>query len=158
MRATQDTTIDGMRFRVTQLPGMRGYLLSNDLLQLIAPALGHASKLRPGVKVLDMGLDELGPMLAAVLPGLSREKQETLTRELLEGATVTFNGQNVPVLDVFDTAFQGKVLAAYKLMAFALKVNFGSFSAALGSVGTGRLTPTPPPSETSDTSAGPPSA
>ena len=158
MMKTQETSIDGMRFRCTQMSGMRGFLLTNDLLQLAAPMLGQLGSLKPGAKLGELPLGEVANALAAALPNLTRERQEQLTRELLEQCVVVRNGAQQPVLDVFDELFQGAALTAYKLLAFSLKVNFASFFAALGSVGIGRPTPTPSSSETSSISAGPPSA
>lgn len=158
MKKTQEATIDGLRFRVTQMSGMRGYLLTNDLLQLAAPALGSLAGFKEGAKLGDVPVADLAKPLSEALPRLTREKQEYLTRELLEQAVVVLNGSQHPVLEVFDEVFQGMAFTVYKLLAFSLKVNFASFSTALASVGIGRRTQSQSPSETSATSAGPPSA
>jgi hypothetical protein len=154
---SQETTIDGLRFRVAQMPGKAAYFLSNDVIQLLAPGLHALAKVRPGTKLGDIPVSDFAPALASMLPMLTHERQEYLTNQLLSSAVVIRNGQQEPVLDVFDEIFMGRVLAAYQLMAFALKVNFGSFGAALGSLGIGRQTPTPSHFETLATSAGPPS-
>jgi hypothetical protein len=163
MRNEESVTLDGLRFRVAKIAPRRAMRCWNELVQCAVPGLPALApvirKVSQGetkladMEVLDLVLDAT-PALALALPKLDVAKQDYFIDELLSATMFIGDGQAVPVLDVFDNVFLGKIATAYKLLGVALKVNFGSFRGALVSTGAGRLTPMPSPSETSGTSAG----
>lgn len=164
MRTEENVTIDGLRFRVAKIAPRRAMRCWNELVQVAVPGLPALvpviKKVRADEKklaemeVADLVLDAV-PAIALALPKLDPNKQDYFIDELLSATLYLGAGEAVNVLDVFDEVFLGRVFTAYKLLGVALKVNFGSFTSALGSTGAGRLTSMPSPSETSATSAGP---
>jgi hypothetical protein len=84
-----------------------------------------------------LGKDEaLAAALAASLRSVKGADVSNLIRALLVPCLVTINGITTPVLPVFDTEFQGKLLTVFKLTAFAIEVNYGDFfAAAKGALG-----------------------
>lgn len=164
MRKLKDVTIDGMRFRLQQMPGMAAYLLFNELVQVVVPGLTQLAGLKgaasEGGGLGGIPVDKIAPALAAIIPNLTRDRQQHFTAQLLESVVYIRGGQEVmPVLEAFDEIFAGNVFAAYQLMAHTIGVNFGNFQSALGALGAARQTQTgTSPSGTSDTLSGPPSA
>lgn len=161
MRNSEDITLEGLRFRVAQLPPRRAMRVFNALLQVCAPALSSiapaAGRLLGGLKWEDLPVSELLDGFAKALPGLDAERQDYFIDNLLASTDWVTDGKAMPVLEVFDEVFLGRIFLAYRLMVFAGRVNFGGFRSALGASGTGRLIPMPSASEMSSTSAGPPS-
>jgi hypothetical protein len=126
--ATQERVIDGMTFRVTQLPAMRGVKMLNRLVRILGPAAGRAfagADPSAGLGGLDVGA--LGGAVAALTERLSDDELESIIRTLLETATV----DNTPLLPVFDLKLQGRMGSLLKLLGFALEVNYSNFTSVL---------------------------
>jgi len=136
---TFNTAHGPAQFTVSQLPAMRAGKLLMRLGKTIGPAiasLASAMDVREG-KDLDVSLDAMPASVAALFANLDGNELEYLTHELLDGATVTVNGQTVPVLQGFDLLMQGQIPAWFQLLWFALTVNYGNFFDALGGLGPG---------------------
>jgi hypothetical protein len=101
---------------------MRSLRLAARLGKVVGPALVGA--LMTG----GMSADAL-PALGTLFDRLSPDELEVLTRELLASATVIVDGKNAPVMDVFDSIFQGRLHEVLQLLRAALVLNYGeSFS------------------------------
>jgi hypothetical protein len=160
---TEEVNVDGFRYRVTQLTGFAGFRMSNRILHLLVDALPAVAKLvnqGKGLRELlgTTDVEALLPAAGSIINKLSADDQESLTRELLEPVVVVLNGKQEPVLDIFDTHFQGRIASVYKLVFAAIRVNFGNFGVGRGSAGTSPQSQTPSVSDKSATSAGQPSA
>lgn len=139
-RLTKSKTIDGLTFTVTQLPGMRGALLSWRLGEVLGPALLRAlsgvkdlDSLKPD-KLMETDVKDLGKLLESTSAGVEQlmakfrpADLEALIRELCDDATVTENGQEMPLMRVFDLVMAGRPATVFKLIQFALEVNFQDF-------------------------------
>lgn len=125
---TQTKTIDGVAYAVTQLPARRAARLLNRLLRVFGPALGGlAGAAKGGASLETADLSSVGPVLEGLFARLSEDEQDHLINELL--ATATVDGKEV--LPVLDLHFQGRLGALFKLVGFAVKVNFEDFSGGL---------------------------
>lgn len=126
MAQVQQKVIDGYRIDMSPLPAFAALEQFTALTGLIGPA---AMSL--------LGKDEaLAGALAASLGKVKGADVTALTRALLATTSVTVNGQTVPLLPIFDTEFQGKLLTVFKILAFAIEVNYGDFfAAAKGALG-----------------------
>jgi hypothetical protein len=150
---SETVTIDGLKFEVVQLPGMRSWDLLMELVELLSPA---AAKAMSGANLQSLGdvdVGQLGAGLESLFARLNRQKRTELMGELF--SSVLCNG--VPVMDQFDTLFQGKPHVVFKLIKEALRVNYRSFSTALGSELTkalGAAKTRQPPFEVLNTSSG----
>lgn len=118
--------IDGYQVQMSPLPAFAALEQFTSLTTLLGPSVMSL-----------LGKDEaLAAALAASLRGLKGSDVSALIRALLATCQVTINGVITPVLPVFDTEFQGKLLTVFKLTAFAIEVNYGDFfAAAKGALG-----------------------
>lgn len=130
-RLTQETTIDGRTFLVTQLPGTKAFRFVNRVGQHIGPALAKAVGAFPGdgKGVGDIDVSKLEPALLELASRLDPALVDELMWQALEGALV--DGKPLD-RQLFDSLFQGKPFAAWKLFAFAMKVQLGDFFDASG--------------------------
>ncbi|MFZ5440461.1 MAG: phage tail assembly chaperone [Myxococcota bacterium] len=120
-----DTTkvIDGLEFEIAPLPALRAFSTLPRIVALFAPITDNFSGAETDVAAI-----------ARALGALMRTKPEELTallKILLEGATVMHEGKRVTLLPVFDVVMHRKVLTAYKLLIFAVEVNYTDFFAEL---------------------------
>ena len=105
---------------VQQLPAMRAVKLSRRLIQVAAPAVAALKDLTADASVL-------GDAIAGALAEFSEKDLEALIKDLLETATVEQDGKLAKVMPLFDSLFGGKIFTLYKVLAFALEVNFADF-------------------------------
>lgn len=123
--------IDGIRFTISQLPGMRGLRVFSRLTKMLGKA-GPAAK-----ALISGGTKDAGAVLA-ILGGMEEEDLVFVAKELL--APCVFSGPadvgQGNAADRFDVLFQGRIDLLFKVLLFALRVNYGSFSKGLsGSAG-----------------------
>ena len=126
MAQVQQKIIDGYSFQISPLPAFAALEQFTTLTGLVGPSVMSL-----------LGKDEaLAAALAASLRSVKGADVSALIRALLAPCLVTVNGITTPVLPVFDTEFQGKLLTVFKLTAFAIEVNYGDFfEAAKGALG-----------------------
>lgn len=122
----QTRIIDGIATEISPLPAFT--------------ALEHfttlTSMLGPSVLSLLGKEEQLAAALAASLRNVKGTEVSGLMKAMLATCIVSVNGQRVPIVPVFDTEFQGKLLTALKIFAFAIEVNYGDFfAAAKGALG-----------------------
>lgn len=131
--ASQTRTIDGHVYEVFALPAWTAVEVFHALTKALAPAVAGvaAAEGSNGVAALTGSLERMVAQLPA--PELVR-----LSKLLLTGARVVVNGQSAEVNAISDVHFQGRVLALFKVVAFAVEVNFPDFFAAFRGV-AGRL-------------------
>lgn len=142
MIATQERTIDGMKFTVTQLPAMKGLRTLNRIGRVLGPAFAKVAGASGSGNVTDMDLSKLGDAVEALFERLTDDELEQLTRELL--AQATCDGKLL--MPQFDLILAGKVDVILQLLRFAFEVNYGNFFAGLaGMVAAGQAKPSPSP-------------
>lgn len=129
-RLTKSQTIDGTVFTVTQLPSMRSLKLMHRLMRVTGPALFKLAGGGKSVSLKDVDLSAAGEAAQLFFGSFSDNDLEALTREILDSATVDHEGRTIPLLPVFDLVMAGKVLTIFKLLWFALEVNYGDFFGA----------------------------
>jgi hypothetical protein len=140
---TQEKDIGGRKFTVAQLPGTRGLHAFNKCVRYLGPALvtGIRGVTKDGAE--DIGskdstllLSALETALPRLLADMSESQFDDLRTSLLataqvdveveeRGVTIT---KRYNVLEKFDLIFRGRVFDVYKLLFFAIQVNFGTFS------------------------------
>jgi len=131
---TEEKEIDGLRFSVTQLPGMRGLRMSVRLGKLLGPALARAAGAATG-GLASLDVSKLSGAVDALFEHLTEDEIESVTKALLESCLVTIEGKTGPLMPMFDTVMGGKVATVYKLLRFAFEVNFGNFFGGLAALG-----------------------
>lgn len=137
---TVTETINGREYTLSQLPARRGLRLFNRLCRIFAPpaakAFGSAAGEMSLGKLMSGGLDGLSDALGLLFDKLGENEQEAILRELFEGGGARYrtdDGRLQMLWEHFDVAFSGRIADVYLVAAFALRVNFGSFSDALKS-------------------------
>jgi hypothetical protein len=120
----QDTQeIDGLKFTCTQFPAMRGFTLLGRLIKTIGPAISVLSSADAEADIRD-----LAPLIAVALKDLDPDAATALAADVLAGTSVIMD-KHVP-LDTranIDMVFSGKLGTMFKVLAFAVKLNYEDF-------------------------------
>jgi hypothetical protein len=135
-RDPQDKEIDGIKFTVRPLPGMKGLTMLPRLNKVLGPAiaaLGAGSDASKG----SVNFESLKDALALLGERLTESEMESLTRGLLYGTTFqpTDGTPGGELLPQFDLVMQGRPETALKLLAFAVEVNYSGFLPGLLALG-----------------------
>ena len=128
MRTMETRTIDEHCYTVSQLPASRGLEMFGKLAGLLGPAALEA--LAKGAS-LDKDLKTLAPAAVMLFARLQPGDLTAIAKELLGPATV----DNAPLEKQFEVHFQGRILHLFKVLVFAIEVNFGDFFDVLGAFG-----------------------
>ena len=127
--------INGHRYSVEPLPAMTAFLLQPRLVPPVSEAMRSGDLLR-GLKgkslaaILDMNvLDALGGAISSFCRQLPPVELDQITRTLLKGA----RRDGVPLYgdggDHIDVAMRGATMDIWRLLAFAVEVNYPDFFA-----------------------------
>ncbi len=136
MLPSETEDFDGLRVTTTMLQPIPGAKLQAKLARALAPAVSSMKGLdvKSFDKMLAMDLASLGPVLAALFAELSDSMVETLIRDSLINTFVVgpddkgvSRRTDLTNLEAVNQAFEGKLAAMYKVIAFAWKVNFADF-------------------------------
>jgi hypothetical protein len=120
--------IDGATYTVAQLPAFKALKLKWRIMQAIGPSAAKLiAAIVGGGGLARLETDELAPAAKELFDRLSADDLLSFARELLGPATVMADGKLAHVLDVFDIHFAGKLASVYRLIWFALEVNYGDF-------------------------------
>lgn len=110
---------------VVMIPARQAFALSKDVAQVAAQLLGALGKL--GTKSLDVDLGAIGPELGAALSGIDSSKLDALLAGLLAKSEAKVNGAWLPLLNVVDDVFAGRIVDLYTVLFEAVKLNFPDF-------------------------------
>lgn len=140
MQKHETREIDGLRFTVQQLPARRGMKLLNHLIRIAGPGLAKAAGALKGgdlakLDLANIDFGALGEALKSIFDGLPDVEFDYVLDEML--AVTLLN--EAPLKPVFDAALQGRIGTVYKLLAFALEVNFRDFFGGLSGLTAGPL-------------------
>jgi hypothetical protein len=131
--------IDGHAFEVWQLPAKRAVRLTLRIAKLAGPVLMPLLQVALGAQVKDgskpgaegalgalLGMDAavLTPTVEGFFARCSEQDLDFLQSELLSSATM----DGAPLWPRYDVALQGQLLTIFKLLWFALQVQFTNFS------------------------------
>jgi len=140
MIETKEKVIDELNVKVVQFGARRGLKLKMKLIKTFgAPLLkmidGMGVKTTEIKEVMnsDINLGAMGEGLNLLFTKIDEDVAEKIIDEILAGTFI--DDKEVKV--VFDQVFSGNFLTMYKVIGFALEVNFGSF---FGKSGIGTLT------------------
>jgi hypothetical protein len=122
---TETREIDGRNYTVKKFPAMRQVRLLAKLMKNIGPALAGLSKLDPN-KDIELG----GEAMAGAFENLDPNEAAALIPEILNSTTVMV--PSVGELSLakegnIDIAFSDDVRTLFKVLGFALQVNFQGF-------------------------------
>ena len=122
---TEPVEIDGIKFETTQFPAMAAFRLMARLIKVIGPAMGV---LKGATK--DTTLESLAPALGAALSNVSPDEAQSIALEILKCTTAEVGGVLIGLTGQapVDQVFSGRLSMLFKVLAHALKVNYGDFS------------------------------
>lgn len=131
----QQRTIDGMDFEVQPLPAMKSLETFPRITAMLAPVLADLGTIS---KASDSERAALVGKALSALAKTDAKELVSLTKVLLSEATVVVDGKRQHLMPAFDTLMAGRLLTTFKLIAFAVEVNyrdfFDVFRGALGRV------------------------
>ncbi len=129
MLKREDKEIDGLTYTSVQFPAMYGFGLLARLAKSIGPALASLSDVNP-----DTDLADVGPSLRNALGSLDPDEAQRLVLEILKCTSVLLTdatgGRRIEFTDrvKIDEVFSGRLKTLFKVIGFALQVNFSDFA------------------------------
>lgn len=115
---------------VVMIPARQAFGLSKDVAQVAVQLIGALGKL--GTKSLDVDLATIGPELGQSIAGIESSKLDALLAGLLAKSEARVNGAWLPLLDVVDDVFAGRVMDLYTVLFEAVRLNYPDFFDRLG--------------------------
>lgn len=122
--------IDGLEIQLSPLPAKRALRVFHRLGKSVSPSMARLLGLAKGGDGLDLAslnVSLLGETLSTLFADCSADDLEYFVEELLGNAIV----DNQRLKDVYEVAFQAKILTLFKVLAFAVEVNYGDFFGGL---------------------------
>ncbi len=131
MLKREEKEIDGLTYTSVQFPAMYGFGLLARLAKSIGPAVAALGNVSP-----DTDLGDLGPSLSTALASLDPAEAQQLVVDVLKSTSVYLpditgtGGRKIEFADKvkIDEAFSGKLKTLFKVLGFALQVNFADFA------------------------------
>jgi len=121
----QQRVIGGVTYAVKPLPASVAMRLMARVLKMAAPAFADLAHLRDASKAV-------GAMLAGSFADLDESTLEYAQAELAKVTDVVgSNGARVPLANIFDVHFTGRVVEYLEWLAFASEVTFGPLAKRL---------------------------
>lgn len=161
----QKTEFDGLGFELQQLPAWDHVEASSRLIKIIGAGVVPLARVIPDLDFSSTGkidLKILGIMIQ-VIQGSNIQDVLGLMKMILKGCIVTGDlglpgkrsKDRLAKLDeeyVFDEVMRGRQMTVYKLLAWAMQVNFSGFFAELQSALPDRKSAAPNPVQSTSTS------
>lgn len=145
--------IDGMEFELAALPAWKAYEVLARITKFVSPAIEALGVARGGDKEAALGA------VAKAFASVQGTELQALTKVLLEPCLVTFEGNQVQLMRVFDAVMRKKMLTVFRLLAWSVEVNYPDFFEALKSTAlAGKLKGLDLTSQSEQPPAGPVSA
>lgn len=133
MIEAKDISLGGVTYRVAQLPATKALKLSHQLARILGPALLRAGAAidRKGGKLLESKIDfgQLSDAADLLFRNCDEVTFESIVKTVLTDQLVMVQGATVVRIDpaMFELQFAGQMKTLFRLIAFALEVNFADF-------------------------------
>ncbi len=130
---TEEKEIDGLAVSTTQLGAWKALGLVPRLGKLLAPALAKLASMPGAGKVSEADLSAIAPALASLFASMDGNEAQALVRDLLAGTSVKVEGDKGPRKveltnpGAIDGVFEGRLMTLFRVVWFALSVNFTDF-------------------------------
>jgi len=122
MIETKEETINGKTYITTQFMATQGLKLQIRLGKVIGPAIGQ---------LVGDNENAMGNFLTIIFEKMDEEETLKLIKDLMRNTKVN----NQDLTKVFDEVFAGQYMDLFDVIAFIIRVNYGSFF-ALGGFGS----------------------
>ena len=110
---------------IVMIPTLAAAVMLKDISQVAAQLIGPLGKL--WTSSLDENVATIGPELGAALAGIESSKLDALIAGLLAKSEAKVNGAWLPLLDVVDDVFAGRIMDLYKCLGEAVRLNYPDF-------------------------------
>ena len=131
---SEEKIIDGKKVISTTLPPTSHIALQVKLFKILGPSVGEFFKAIGGtkskLKISDIDVSKFAGIFETLACKLDPEEFTALILEILKSTLV--NGQDVSKQDTFNIVFTDEYDLMYKVVYFALEVNFKSFLSKMG--------------------------
>ena len=117
--------VGDVEIAVVQVPARAAFSMSKDVAAIAAQLLGAFSKLSG--KSLESDLSAIAPELGAALAGIEASKLDALLAGLLATSEAKINGAWLPLLDVVDDVFAGRIIDLYGCLIESVRINYPDF-------------------------------
>lgn len=145
LAAAQVKAIGSAEYKVLPLPAMTSLRVLTRVLKMTAPAFADVSSLRDAASAM-------GAFLSAGIMELDEAVIVYLCEEFAKVTTVVQGSRALPLADIFDEHFRGRVNDLFAWLRFAAEVTYGplgeALKGAMGAVPEAAEKPTPAPSAT----------
>lgn len=139
------TTIDGHTYQLSPLPSWQNLEAFHTVLKLAGPAIAQlatiAGKTETDANQVALAIGALGDAVSRTLMTVPPAEVRALTAKLFTGCLVTMQNhetgetKQVSLMSIFDLHFQRRLLSMFKLLAFAIDVNYADFTSGLKVLG-----------------------
>jgi hypothetical protein len=121
----QKKYIDGFEIQLSPLPALQGTRVFHRLGKCISPALAKSMGLIRGEKadLASLDISSLGGAFSSFFETCSEVDLMYFIDQLLDNAIV----DNQRLKDVVNVKFQAKILTLFKVLVFAIEVNYSDF-------------------------------
>ncbi len=130
MDVPQKKTIDGFTFELQILPAWTHTDASLMLMQIMGPAIKPIALLMNKATTPQLDLELIGALIM-VLRGAPRadvlELSKTMLAECVVSGDLGGTTKLAKLMPIFDQLLRGKLMTIYKLIAWAVQVNFTGF-------------------------------
>lgn len=136
MLEPRSKTIDDLSFTLSPMPARRGLKMFTRLARVLGPALGQLGEgFKTGGSLAAMDIAPLGAALGTAFGALDDTETDAIVNGLLDTCRVEVEGKSIRFLDVMDALIAGRTEVLFKLLAWAVEVNYGGFFKGLLGLG-----------------------
>lgn len=132
MRYSKEVAIGGDTYRVSQFNPTTGLKTLIDLAKIVGEPFALVTA---GAK--KDALDVIPSAVKMLLEKMDSEKTVSLIKDLIRSTEVKQGDRYLPLTEIFDLHFQGRLGVLFKVLVEIVKVNYEDFSSILSGGFTG---------------------
>ena len=133
-------SIDGHRYDMSMLGATASLRLFHRLFRMLGPSVGHlidsiGAKGKASLLDVDVSSKAFVAGFESLASAVSESDLEHVVDQLRKQTTLSLpEGKVIPLAQVFDAHFQGRIGAMFQWLAWGLRVQYGDFWSALASM------------------------
>jgi hypothetical protein len=132
---TAKRDIAGMEVRTTQFPALRAMGLLTTLGRILSGSAGKLASVAGGsTSIGDLDIGSAASAIGALFEQVDATEAQQIAKDILAQTSVVTDEviEDLAQKGAIDRVFSGSLLVMFKVMAFALEVNFGDFLDGIG--------------------------
>ena len=124
--------VDGSTYEVSKYPATRSVKILTRLGKLFGGPLG--SLLNNGGLDAELDGESLGRAITELSKELDEQQADILFKDILCTTHVIKDGKRLPLKDIFDIEFTGRIGALFKLLIKVIQFQYADFADGLGAL------------------------